>query len=162
MKVLRTIVQTFSHCIMRERQVADSFLSCRQSSTQIEKTTKDTSRSQVGQGQEKHHTKFIEQNYTMASLPPALDFPKTEEEICAKWAEENTFKKQDELALERGDEVRYLSSMLHICVFVVFCLVCRAAKALFRLKHRPVILARCSEQKLECAPQTLNTNNHAH
>jgi isoleucyl-tRNA synthetase len=42
----------------------------------------------------------------MASLPPALDFPKTEEEICAKWAEEQTFKKQDELALERGDEVR--------------------------------------------------------
>lgn len=41
----------------------------------------------------------------MASLPPALDFPKTEEEICSKWAEEQTFKKQDELALERGDEV---------------------------------------------------------
>lgn len=46
---------------------------------------------------------------TMASLPPALDFPKTEEEICAKWAEEQTFKKQDELALERGDEVRSFS-----------------------------------------------------
>jgi hypothetical protein len=43
---------------------------------------------------------------TMASLPPALDFPKTEEEICDKWAKEQTFKKQDELALERGDEVR--------------------------------------------------------
>jgi hypothetical protein len=42
----------------------------------------------------------------MASLPPALDFPKTEEEICDKWAKEQTFKKQDELALERGDEVR--------------------------------------------------------
>jgi len=43
----------------------------------------------------------------MASLPPALDFPKTEEEICTKWAEEQTFKNQDELALERGDEVRW-------------------------------------------------------
>ncbi|KAL3789736.1 hypothetical protein HJC23_006729 [Cyclotella cryptica] len=52
----------------------------------------------------KHHTEFIVQHFTMASLPPALDFPKTEEVICAKWAEENTFKKQDELALERGDE----------------------------------------------------------
>ena len=41
----------------------------------------------------------------MASLPPALDFPKTEEDICAKWAEEETFKNQDKLALERGDEV---------------------------------------------------------
>lgn len=66
----------------------------------------------------------------MASLPPALDFPKTEEEICAKWEEENTFKKQDELALERGDEVCFLSLMLHICVFVVSCLVCQAANAL--------------------------------
>lgn len=59
----------------------------------------------------------------MASLPPALDFPKTEEEICAKWAEEQTFKKQDELALERGDEVRL---MIAACssVFNSFYRVC--------------------------------------
>jgi hypothetical protein len=53
----------------------------------------------------------------MAALPPALDFAKTEEEICAKWAEEQTFKKQDELSLERGDEVRLSLGLL--CVLVV-------------------------------------------
>ena len=42
----------------------------------------------------------------MSSLPPALDFAKAEEEICAKWAEERTFKTQDKLGKERGDEVR--------------------------------------------------------
>eukprot|EP00581_Thalassiosira_minuscula_P010935 CAMPEP_0183712172 /NCGR_PEP_ID=MMETSP0737-20130205/7379_1 /TAXON_ID=385413 /ORGANISM="Thalassiosira miniscula, Strain CCMP1093" /LENGTH=1173 /DNA_ID=CAMNT_0025940751 /DNA_START=79 /DNA_END=3600 /DNA_ORIENTATION=- len=40
----------------------------------------------------------------MASLPPTLDFAKTEEEICAKWGAEDTFKKQDSLSLERGDK----------------------------------------------------------
>lgn len=40
----------------------------------------------------------------MASLPPTLDFAKTEEEICAKWEKELTFKTQDKLSLERGDE----------------------------------------------------------
>jgi isoleucyl-tRNA synthetase len=40
----------------------------------------------------------------MSDLPPALDFSKTEEEICAKWAAEDTFKKQDQLSEERGDE----------------------------------------------------------
>jgi hypothetical protein len=61
----------------------------------------------------------------MASLPPALDFPKTEEEICAKWAEEQTFKKQDELALERGDEVRQI---LARCVFSTIICAARFAK----------------------------------
>ena len=41
----------------------------------------------------------------MSNLPPALDFSKTEEEICAKWAAEDTFKKQDQLSTERGDAV---------------------------------------------------------
>ena len=41
----------------------------------------------------------------MANLPPTLDFAKTEEEICAKWTAEDTFKKQDELSLARGDKV---------------------------------------------------------
>lgn len=40
----------------------------------------------------------------MSNLPPAIDFAKTEEEICSKWAEEGTFKKQDALSLERGDK----------------------------------------------------------
>jgi len=40
----------------------------------------------------------------MSSLPPALNFAKAEEEICKKWAEEETFKTQDKLSLERGDE----------------------------------------------------------
>ena len=42
----------------------------------------------------------------MSSLPPALDFAKAEEAICDKWAEEGTFKTQDKLGKERGDEVR--------------------------------------------------------
>ena len=37
-------------------------------------------------------------------LPPTIDFAKTEEEICAKWAAEDTFKKQVMLSLERGDK----------------------------------------------------------
>jgi hypothetical protein len=41
----------------------------------------------------------------MSSLPPALNFAETEEEICKKWAAEKTFKTQDKLSLERGDEV---------------------------------------------------------
>eukprot|EP00985_Skeletonema_marinoi_P020814 scaffold12438_cov147-Skeletonema_marinoi.AAC.5 len=41
---------------------------------------------------------------TMASLPPTLDFAKTEEEICSKWATESTFKTQDALGVERGDK----------------------------------------------------------
>ena len=40
-----------------------------------------------------------------SSLPPTLDFAKTEEEICAKWAAEQTFKNQDALSLDRGDKV---------------------------------------------------------
>ena len=48
----------------------------------------------------------------MSSLPPALDFAKAEEAICAKWAEEGTFKTQDKLGKERGDEVRVC-----VCVF---------------------------------------------
>ena len=39
-------------------------------------------------------------------LPSTLDFAKTEEEICAKWAAEDTFKRQDSLSFERGDKVR--------------------------------------------------------
>eukprot|EP00984_Skeletonema_dohrnii_P032116 scaffold25563_cov137-Skeletonema_dohrnii-CCMP3373.AAC.1 len=40
----------------------------------------------------------------MASLPPTLDFAKTEEEICSKWSTESTFKTQDALGVERGDK----------------------------------------------------------
>jgi hypothetical protein len=42
----------------------------------------------------------------MANLPPALDFSKMEETICEKWEKEQTFKAQDRLSQERGDEVR--------------------------------------------------------
>jgi len=54
----------------------------------------------------------------MANLPPALDFAKTEEEICEKWAKENTFKTQDALSLERGDEVRIICIVYCSCVFI--------------------------------------------
>eukprot|EP00555_Chaetoceros_dichaeta_P003208 CAMPEP_0198249896 /NCGR_PEP_ID=MMETSP1447-20131203/1263_1 /TAXON_ID=420782 /ORGANISM="Chaetoceros dichaeta, Strain CCMP1751" /LENGTH=1167 /DNA_ID=CAMNT_0043934629 /DNA_START=67 /DNA_END=3570 /DNA_ORIENTATION=- len=40
----------------------------------------------------------------MSYLPQKFDFPKTEEEICGKWATESTFKTQDRLGEERGDE----------------------------------------------------------
>ena len=39
----------------------------------------------------------------MASLPPTLDFAKTEEEICTKWSSESTFRTQDALSVERND-----------------------------------------------------------
>lgn len=41
----------------------------------------------------------------MASLPPTLDFSKMEESICDKWEKEESFKTQDKLSMERGDEV---------------------------------------------------------
>jgi hypothetical protein len=41
----------------------------------------------------------------MASLPPAMNFAEMEEDICKKWKEEDSFKMQDKLSLERGDEV---------------------------------------------------------
>jgi len=40
----------------------------------------------------------------MATLPPKLDFSKMEESICKKWEEEEAFKNQDKLSIERGDE----------------------------------------------------------
>jgi len=40
----------------------------------------------------------------MSSLPPALDFAKAEEEICSNWTAEETFKTQQDLGKERGDE----------------------------------------------------------
>lgn len=40
----------------------------------------------------------------MSSLPAALNFAKAEEETCKKWAVEETFKTQDKLSVERGDE----------------------------------------------------------
>jgi hypothetical protein len=42
----------------------------------------------------------------MSSLPGALDFSKTEEEICETWKKEDTFRNQNRLSLERNDEVR--------------------------------------------------------
>jgi isoleucyl-tRNA synthetase len=41
----------------------------------------------------------------MSSLPPALNFAETEEEICKQWKEQDSFRQQDKLAEERGDEV---------------------------------------------------------
>jgi hypothetical protein len=41
----------------------------------------------------------------MSSLPGALDFSKTEEEICETWKKEETFRNQNRLSLERNDEV---------------------------------------------------------
>jgi hypothetical protein len=42
----------------------------------------------------------------MSSLPPALNFAETEEEIVKKWKDEDSFRLQNQLSLERGDEVR--------------------------------------------------------
>eukprot|EP00339_Tiarina_fusa_P025630 CAMPEP_0117028748 /NCGR_PEP_ID=MMETSP0472-20121206/20879_1 /TAXON_ID=693140 ORGANISM="Tiarina fusus, Strain LIS" /NCGR_SAMPLE_ID=MMETSP0472 /ASSEMBLY_ACC=CAM_ASM_000603 /LENGTH=1165 /DNA_ID=CAMNT_0004736329 /DNA_START=103 /DNA_END=3600 /DNA_ORIENTATION=+ len=40
----------------------------------------------------------------MSSLPPALNFAETEEVICKKWKDEDSFQQQNKLSLERGDE----------------------------------------------------------
>ena len=76
----------------------------------------------------------------MANLPPALDFAKTEEEICEKWAKENTFKTQDALSLERGDEVRicielYCSCSLFAVYLIILCGIYTETK---------IVLAVCS------------------
>lgn len=42
----------------------------------------------------------------MSSLSGQVDFAKTEEEICQKWKDEDTFQTQNRLALERHDPVR--------------------------------------------------------
>lgn len=42
----------------------------------------------------------------MSSLPPTLNFPKMEEELCQGWKDKKTFKMQNNLSLERGDKVR--------------------------------------------------------
>jgi hypothetical protein len=44
----------------------------------------------------------------MSSLPPALNFSETEEEIVKKWKEEDSFRLQNQLSIERGDEVCFL------------------------------------------------------
>ena len=44
----------------------------------------------------------------MSSLPTgALDFPKTEEEICQRWKDEDTFQVQDQLSRDRNDKVKF-------------------------------------------------------
>ena len=66
---------------------------------------------------------------SMPSLPPALDFPGMEEDICAKWKEQDTFKTQDRLSLERGDEVRYVirytvySVRMRMLALVLMCML---------------------------------------
>lgn len=56
---------------------------------------------------------------SMSDLPPALDFPKAEEETCDRWKREGTFKTQDRLSVERGDEVRFFKCCLRLLLVVV-------------------------------------------
>ena len=42
----------------------------------------------------------------MSALAGNIDFAKAEEEVCKKWKDENTFRTQNRLSEERGDEVR--------------------------------------------------------
>ena len=49
------------------------------------------------------------QTSDMANLPPAMNFAEVEESTVKKWKEDNTFKVQDKLSLERGDPVSRLS-----------------------------------------------------
>jgi hypothetical protein len=53
----------------------------------------------------------------MSSLPPALDFPAMEEEIGRQWKEQDAFRRQDELSLERGDPVRFFVAVVHFPFF---------------------------------------------
>lgn len=67
--------------------------------------------STVASSDNKTETKKKKTRVKMSSLPAALDFPAAEEEICKKWAEEETFKNQDKLSVERGDEVSAVCGM---------------------------------------------------
>ncbi len=51
----------------------------------------------------------------MSSLAGNIDFAKTEEDVGAQWKEQDTFRTQNRLSKERGDEVcnkYYLSTIL--------------------------------------------------
>ena len=59
----------------------------------------------------------------MSSLPPALNFADSEVEICKKWNEEDSFRQQNKLADERGDDVsRYfiVYAQLFYPIFLTF------------------------------------------
>jgi len=49
---------------------------------------------------------FVAAPFTMSSLPPAMNFPAMEDEICKDWKENDTFQTQNRLAKERNDPVR--------------------------------------------------------
>jgi hypothetical protein len=55
----------------------------------------------------------------MSSLPPALNFAETEEEIVKKWKDEDSFRLQNKLSLERGDEVRGMGGVCSFGAFLV-------------------------------------------
>lgn len=76
----------------------------------------------------------------MSSLPTALDFPATEEEICKRWEEEDTFKQQNKLAKDRDDEV-----CCWLCYFISFIHV---------LQHEAFFIglnARCIKHARKCS-----------
>lgn len=56
----------------------------------------------------------------MSSLPPALNFAETEEVIVKKWKDENSFHLQNELSIERGDEVSLVSANAYIVSAALF------------------------------------------
>lgn len=43
----------------------------------------------------------------MSSLPPTMNFADVEVDICKKWQADDTFRLQNKLSEERGDEVSY-------------------------------------------------------
>ena len=52
----------------------------------------------------------------MSSLPGALNFAETEADIVKKWTEEDSFRMQNKLSLERGDEVSNMFAVLHATI----------------------------------------------
>lgn len=48
----------------------------------------------------------------MSSLPPALNFAEAEVEICNKWKAEDSFRQQNKLAEERGDDVSRIEDQI--------------------------------------------------
>ena len=60
----------------------------------------------------------------MSSLAGNIDFAKTEEDVGAQWKEQDTFKTQNRLSKERGDEVRNKCYEIYLSMQSCFIQLC--------------------------------------
>ena len=66
----------------------------------------------------------------MSSLPPALNFAEAEVEICNKWKAEDSFRQQNKLAEDRGDDVSRIEDQIH-SVLLFGCILAAMAERIW-------------------------------